>query len=391
MTAWLRQAQEGEPKRDASDERWMADLRAAASQPRPADVREAAMLRSRVQTALLALVPAIRRGAMLGPLPPLAPWLAVPLVDTSTDSLYYLAGGQIDCGLQPIYQRMADRQAAFTAEIVGVLASSGIVPLVVKGSELRARLFGGRGLSNSTDVDLLVAADAVEPARRALLSHGLAHADLDVTSGCLIHRTTAEVAAHEQRHYELYPLCRVAEFPVTPEEAAIAGEADLEPLFVRGGHGRMLEVIDLHRTLFVNVEAATVISRAVPSVFAGAMTLSPTDHAWTTALRFYLESASTHDDPKQRDLAYLAALIDEGGIDWELLVDIVGEADLRPALFYTLRLLDRLGVGAVPPFVFNALHVRRGSIFMDFGCRATRALGHVEELPALVPVASDER
>lgn len=357
--------------------RWHDDLRGAVRPAPHSDPRHDADRLSRVQLALLALMPALCDGATFPALPPLPPAMRRALVDVSTDSLYYLVGGE-DQGIQPLYQRMADRQAIVAAEVAARLTAAGIEPLLYKGVELRHRLLGGRAVSTSTDIDLLVREPDVEHARRTLLAAGFVHAEYDPNTGTLLELTAERVAAHEARHRELYPLCRLVAFPLDPAEAALVRAADMTPLFVHGDRGLFLDVIDLHHALFRNMPADPLFERAVPSVHPDAVTLSATDHLWTSCLRFYLESSVARADPKQRDLAYLAGLLSRGGFDWPLLVDTAAGADLRPAFFYTLRLLDRLRVGDVPAWVLDALHPRRGSHHLDFGCRATRALGLVE-------------
>jgi putative nucleotidyltransferase-like protein len=371
----------GEHPRSTQWRRWHEELRAAASMPRPSDPRDAAELSSRIQVCLMALVPAVRSGIVLGTLPPLPDWLDEQLTSLSIDSLYYLAGGSSGNGLQPIYQRMADRQTKLAQEVVGQLAARDIAPVALKGIELRARVFGGHAISQSTDIDLLVRRDQLETARQILLGYGFQHAEYSARSGCLAPLSPEQVKSHEARHYELYPLCRLTSFPLTAAEADRLAHLTMAPLFVHDGQGTFLDVVDLHRTIFIGIEVDSLIARAVPSTIAGAVTLSPTDQIWTTALRFYLESSASYDDPKHRDLAYLIALLDHQQVDWRALVDFVTEADIRPALFYTLRFLDQLGVIQVPAWVLDDIHVRRGSAHLDFGCRATRALGLVEKPP----------
>jgi hypothetical protein len=368
--------------------RWHRDLSALASEEKPSDPCLAAAKMARIHVALLSLVPTICSGRVLGPLKPMSEWVRASLMDASVDSLHYLAGGQVEQGLQRIYQCMADAQAEFTAEVTSGLRARGILPLVFKGAELRARVFSGQAISSSTDVDMLVHPSRIEDARSALHEMGFVHAGYDPVNGCIVEQSEERVSKHEEQHRELYPLCRLRQIDLRPGEAEIASRYSLEPLFIHEGRGLMMEVIDLHRGLFARMEVDSLFERAVPSVFPGAVTLSTADHVWTGALRFYLESSAVHNDPKQRDLAYLAALLMRQDIDWPVLVDLIAKADLRPALFYTLRLLDRLQVARVPAWVLDALHVRRGSHYMDFGCRATRMLGLVEGFaPELEPLS----
>lgn len=361
----------------ASHQGWHSDLAGAVMQDSHPDPLHAADKLGRVQTSLLALVPALSAEIDLPALPPLDQTLRQALASVSIDSLYYLAGGESG-GLQPLYQRMADRQAAVTREVSALLASSGILPLIFKGAELRERLFGGRAISTSTDIDVLVREAELETARQVLKAAGFVHAEYDPNTGMLLELSAERIKAHEGTHRELYPLCRLVPFPLDPSERALASSADLIPLFVHDGQGLFLDVIDLHRRILRDVSVEPLFARAKPSVHPGAVTLSTTDHLWTSCLRFYLESSVAYADPKHRDLAYVAAIVHRGEIDWQLLVDVVTGADLRPAFFYTLRLLNQLGIGTVPPWVVDMVHPRRGSHHLDFGCRATRALGLIE-------------
>mgnify|MGYP001806627602 CR=1 FL=1 len=366
---------------------WHGDLMGAVTQARHADERHAADRLSRIQVALLALVPALSDYESFLPLPPLPKAIGKALSEISVDSLYYLVGGE-DGGVQRIFQRMTDQQAVLTREVSVLLNGASIVPMIYKGGELRHQLLGGRAVSNSTDIDVLVRASELERARQVLRAAGFVHAEYDPNTGSLLELTEDRVANHEARHRELYPLCRLVPFALDAREAQIVRGSEFTPLFVYGDQGLFLEVIDLHHALFRNMSVDALFDRAVPSVHASAITLSRTDHLWTSCLRFYLESSAAHVDPKQRDLAYIAALLFRGGIDWPVLTELVATADLRPALFYTLRLMGRLGIGEVPVWVLDALHPRRGSHFLDFGCRATRALGLVEGMSSGLRVLS---
>jgi hypothetical protein len=367
---------------------WHQDLSEMASEPKPADARLAAAKLAHIHVAMLCLVPAIRSHASFESLKPMADWVRAALMDTSVDSLHHLADGAGNGAAQRTYQRMAQGQARFTAEVTTALRARGIAPLVFKGAEVRERAFGGRAISTSTDVELLVRPADIEAARQTLLDLGFRHAGYDPVGGRLVDVTSERVSGHEEKHRELYPLCRLAPIDLAEDEIHFAQAQGLNPLFIHQGRGLLLEVIDLHRALFVRMEADSLFERAVPSVYPGAVTLSMTDHVWTTALRFYLESSTVHNDPKHRDLAYLAALLQVGGVDWGLLVKNMAAADLRPALYYTLRFLSRLQVADVPAWVLDALHVRRGTHYMDFGCRATRTLGLVEAVAEeIVPLS----
>lgn len=372
--------------RDEAVENHADALRAAVSAPEPTDARGRAEILARVYVSLLALAPVIRAGTAAPRLPALPDWLERALRDTSVDSLYYLAGGADRAGMQALYQRIADAQLAFAGDVTAVLRADGIAPLIYKGTELRPRLLGGAAMSTSTDVDVLVTPDQLERARLSLRAQGFRHAEYDPNTGELWELAPEQVAAHEARHRETYPLCRLVPFALDAAELALVETIDLTPVFAWRGEGRLLQVVDLHHSLFARMEVHSLFSRAGNGAVPGALTLSAADHLWTTALRFYLESNVAHADPKHRDLFYMAALLDAGGIDWDLLVRIVAEADLRPSCFYTLRMLAALGIGSAPPEVLDALHVRHGSPMMDFGCRASRSLGLVEPVhPALCP------
>lgn len=380
-------ARSSTPDREAWADQHRHALGSAVSLPEPTDPRHKAEVLAQVYVSLLALVPVIRAGIVASRMPELPAWLEGALRETSVDSLYYLASGTDGGGRQPLYQRIADAQSAFAGEVTSALVAEGILPLIYKGTELRPRLLSGAALSTSTDVDVLVEPSQLERTRRSLQEQGFRHAEYSPRTGELWELSRQKVADHEARHRELYPLCRLVPFALDAAELALTGTVELTPLFAWRGQGKLLQVIDLHHSLFSRMETDSLFARAEPGAIPGALTLSTTDHVWTTALRFYLESNVAHADPKHRDLFYLAALLNAGGVDWDLLVRIISEADLRPSCFYTLRILASLNVGDVPPGVLDALHVRRGSSLMDFGCRATRSLGLVETMhPALTPL-----
>jgi hypothetical protein len=365
----------------------LSEVIARAPAERPDDPTQARLWRSAALTAIIAELFSMREdgtaaGGARGELPA---WLVLDLDAANVDSLYYLLTGRSDAAPQRAYQWLRDRQREFIARITDTLGRAGISVLVVKGAELVERLFAGRAISTQTDVDILVPKRQLEHTRAILRDLGYVHAEYDFESESLVVLDDAAVAAYEERHIELYPFCRAVPFSATIPGVNAENKADFLPFFWSRGGGVFLEALDVHHTLILGSDTSPLFDRAVPSCFPRAMTLCDSDHFWTTAVRFYLEADASDEPANIRDLAYLVVLLRRAGIDWDLVIDIIEDYDVRPAMFYTLRMLDSLRAVSIPRFVFDRLHVHRGSARFDHGCRATRALGWME------PVADELR
>ena len=357
----------------------LADAVNEAPRECPGDPVQVRAWRSRALTAVIAELSTMGEDGRAEGAPRIeAPaWLVGELDAANIDSLYYRLAGRLDAPQQQIYQLLRDRQRELIARVADELGSCGIAVVIVKGAELVEWLLDGQAVSTQTDVDILVPREQIEQTRAILLGLGYAHGEYDFADEAIAELDADAIAAYEAQHIELYPLCRVVPFKAEIPGVSEANKADLLPFFWSRRGGVFLEALDVHHTLLLGSDAAPLFDRAVPSRFVGAKTLSATDHFWTTAVRFYLEAGPSDDAANIRDLAYLMLLLRRESIDWDLVIDAIEHYDIRPTLFYTLRVLDSLGA-SISAFVFERLHVHRGSVRLDHGCRATRALGWVE-------------
>src|SRR5689334_23113706 len=70
------------------------------------------------------------------------------------DSLLYLATGN-DAPAQRVYDKVWELQRRAASALLEAASNAGIFTVVIKGSEVVNRYFGGRGLSFLNDIDLL--------------------------------------------------------------------------------------------------------------------------------------------------------------------------------------------------------------------------------------------
>lgn len=303
-------------------------------------------------------------------------WLA----SRKIDSLFHLATGTPGT-MQALYDKVWHVQRAEAVRVLAALADAGLAPLVFKGAELLQRAYSPHSINLLADIDLLVDRTEISRAKPVMYALGYRQALYDRESGSLTDRDIADVAAIESTHYELAPFSRLVPIALTEEETAIASELDAHPLWATArGEAFVAVEIDMHHAVATDLESGPFFERAVGSSFQGARTFGPADHVWFTATRLYNEVA-IHGKVSLRDFAYLAPLLANEEIDWEVVLSAAREHHLHPSLFYYLGFLDFLNPGVVPGDVIAELDPIGTERMRDWGWQLEKLFGVLPAMP----------
>lgn len=288
-----------------------------------------------------------------------------------------------DAGRNPPEQRVYDRvwalQRGALAEVQAALEAAGVPALTFKGGEYLEWLFGSRGLGILNDLDLLVPRPKIGEARFVLQSLGYRQATYDAKAMALVDLDPLEIARAEGKHYELLPLDKVHDVALENDERCFVERRGTHPCHVRDGGCHLVVRFDVHHQVAADIPSDEFFQRAATARSGLGKTLSDTDHLWFTCCRYYTEVA-LHGKRSLRDMAYLAALLRQGEIDWDLLCQVAAQYELRPSLFYYLSFLADLG-SSIPPRVLDELDPRRGSRLRDFGWQLSPLLDWVDPSP----------
>lgn len=271
--------------------------------------------------------------------------------------------------LQSAYARIEAMQQASAAEAVQALLARDVTPLAFKGIDLTPRYFADGSPSAMNDIDLLVKRDEIGRARTALLGLGFRQAYFDETRGALVDADIADIADVERMHYELYPFRRILPIDFEPAVAAeLRASPAKQPLvFDDEGGAWLVDEIDLHHSVALDVDPQPLFARARRSVVPGALALDAADHLWLITSRCYNEVA-LHGKRSLRDFAYIVGILRHESVDWSRVLAVASEYEMRPALYYYLRFADSLFSNrVVDPEVWSRLDPRQGSRARDWG------------------------
>ncbi len=285
--------------------------------------------------------------------------------------------------LQRAYNAVLEAQLRSTAEAVDALLAHGASPVLFKGIDIMPRHFPQQAPSIMGDVDLLVDRGSLGSARAALLGIGLRQAFFDIEADQLVDADIADIADVERVHYELYPFRRLLEIGLDAESvAALRVFPGRIPVRIdRDGRAWLIDEIDLHHSVALDIDPAPLFERARAGSLRGALGLSAADQLWLVCSRFYSEVAM-HGKRSLRDFAYLAAIVRDGGIDWECVLRVAMEYEMRPALFYYLRFVDTLFARSmVDPGLWAELDPRTGSRQRDWGWMLAPLFDAMDPLP----------
>lgn len=206
------------------------------------------------------------------------------------------------------------RVKALLLRSLDALAAVDVVPVLLKGYGLGARLYPEPLQRATTDVDLLVADEEVAPASRAL-------------EGLKLKPLGAEAAAHAREH---------------EHHLTFSGVAGLVELHFRAlvGYGQTLEA----RALLARAEEATLEGRRVRYLRA------------EDELVYLAVHASNHLLQRLAWLFDLKLLVlAHPGLDWERVVEVARGTAFPHLAWYALEAARRLMGAAVPDEVLAAL------------------------------------
>lgn len=243
-------------------------------------------------------------------------------------------------------------------ELVAALRDAGVTAFVVKGADLVPRCLAGRPLSTMNDVDVVVPPRDTRRAAEVLRALGYRQGDVDRRDGTLAPSEDSFLPSPD--HYELAPFVKLV-----PHTAASPPQ-ERWPLVGPSAQPRVAVEVDLHYGLATNIRADAFLSRLVPCALGVGDAMSPSDHVWFLASRFYAEVAF-HGKRTLRELAQVTALVRDHVVDWDVVGRAAADYRLGPSLFHVLDLVDQLLGAAVPTAVLARCDPARGDYRRDGG------------------------
>ena len=305
----------------------------------------------------------------------LAPEALPGLARRNVDSLHYLAC-EPEAPRQRLYDAVWEVQRAALAGVLAALEADGVPALVFKGAETVPKRYGSRALGFMADVDVLVPRADAARARELLFGLGYTQSAYDAAAGRLVRHDVAAVAEQERSHYELMPFSRL-----DPAAAAVHAELEgWEPLVERHGERHVVVTVDVHHAIATDVPSDELFERAEPSALGRGLTLSPADQLWVLGARYWTE-VSQHRKTSLRDLAYLAPLVADPDLDWNVVVDAAARHELRSSLYYAVAFLGTLTGREASADVLEELSPLHGSRYRDCGWQVGKLFGFVEPPP----------
>jgi hypothetical protein len=281
-------------------------------------------------------------------------------------------------------------QRAAASQILHAASDEGVFTVVIKGSEVLNRYFQSRGLSFLNDIDILVAREDIQAIKRLLYANGYAQHLFNSERQALLPRDIREIADIEANHYELAPFNRLEPINLTEDEAAFVREWNWHPIWPIGDRYFAVMEFDVHYGVAFDVEGTEFFPRCEASSFGAGHAMSEADQLWFITSRFYNEVGASGKSTA-RDLAYVAALMTGGRIDWSVIVSAAERYDMRPSLYYYFLFVDWItGAKVIPADVIDALRPSRGSRARDWGWQVAKLLGADEQFtPAVVGEVRD--
>lgn len=309
--------------------------------------------------------------------------LAVSHLDELTrlqiDSLYYICYDR-NSPTQRLYDRVWDLQRKAARIILTELTGRGLAPVLFKGGEFLAAHYGDRSLAIMADVDLLVSRRDLESVKAVFYEAGYRKAKLNPTTGQLDDVDVAAIAEIEATHYELCPFSRLEVISLHQDELEVAHSIAMPPLFSRDGQCSVAIEFDVHHQVAADIESEPLFERAQPGSLGVGFTLSPADQLWLTIAKLYNEVAN-YGKRSLRDFAYVLPLLAKRTIEWNVVIRVAEEYELRPALFYYFSFLNQLSGNSIPEDVIRSLSPTNGSRLRDWGWQLGPIFDLVESYP----------
>jgi hypothetical protein len=320
------------------------------------------------------------RAAIPPPVEAGQPYLEI-LRKRRVESLLYLANRTAP-PQQAVYDRYWLRQRQHHLALLEELGRRGIPAITFKGAEFVARSYDNRSLCFLADVDLLVERAALLEVKNICHNLGWRQANLDASEGRLDELDLVEVAQSELNHYELVPYRLNEAFEVSAAEEEFVGQWSRPPIWPgEAGLARAFFKLDVHWKPVVDVDAGPLFARAVPSSLGIGLTFGPADHVWLTLAKLYFE-VSLLGKRYLRDFAYVAPIIANEAIDWDVVLQAHRDNNLGPGLFYYLSFLSTLNPPGVPAEILDSLDPRNnGHSNRDWGWQLSQLFGGLDAFP----------
>jgi hypothetical protein len=298
------------------------------------------------------------------------------LIESKIDSLLSFALSETPAR-QRLYEKVWAVQHDVLRDAVTALDSASISSVIYKGAEFFARCYESRPLSIVNDIDLLVGEPQVSAVKKVLSAHGFQQARFDPDSGSLVDLDLAELANIEDRHYELVPFRTTRTLHLEEDETELARQWNRHPLWVVRDTVIVVVELDVHHAVAADLSGDEFFQRAVPSSLGFGQTMSIADHVWFTTSKYYMEVA-LHGKTSLRDFAYVAPLLGQPELDWDVVLAAAKEYELRPSLYYYLSFLDMLAGNVIPAKVLSQLNPKHGMRYRDWGWQLAKLLGGVD-------------
>lgn len=260
------------------------------------------------------------------------------------------------------------------------LTDAGITVTTFKGCELNERYSDGDSFGLMADADVIVALDHLVDTMSLLYRHGLKPGVIDYASGRLMPLGIQDIGAIESQHFQLPPFLALHEVELSPDSFAFAKVYGRRPLKVFGDRCYLIFEIDVHHRTTIDIAFDVFEPHCIESVFSGARTLSPTDHLWSIASRYYNE-VSLHNKTSLRELVYMALLLRHERIDWKRFLSFTEEFGTYAACYYPLAFLRALVPSCMPADALDALRPVEGRRGRDYGWQLGKLFNFVESVP----------
>jgi hypothetical protein len=281
---------------------------------------------------------------------------------------------------QRLYGKIWRIHEAALAEFIRSCNGVGIRPTILKGAEFTKEFFDENPLGYMADADCLVAREEISTVKNVLFRLGYKQGRFDEEAWAFKELDVVQIANIEQVHYELAPFCRIVELDLDQEELAVAATIARRLIWIRDGQALFELMLDIHHAFAADITAEEVAIERCDSAFAGALTLSYTDHLWLNCAKYYTEVA-LHGKRTLREFAYLSAIMRTKKIRWEKVVDAADRFQIHASLYYYLVFAADLADIVLPDDVLWYLSPVRGARLRDWGWQLGPLFDSIDPMP----------
>jgi hypothetical protein len=303
------------------------------------------------------------------------------LVRKRIDGLYFLTLG-VDHPLQRLYQVYWDVQERETRAVLAELQELSVEAAVIKGLELGARYDRCRPVGLRADVDLLLPVAELWKAKKVLYGRGYVNGVYLPAFRAFGHDDPREVGQFEAVHYELMPFRRAYRVELDEEERELARRFT-GYFHIHDDESLAIAEFDVHHGLMEGLDISAMRERLVPSALGIGRALAPADHLWFTLHRYYVEVA-TGSKRNLRPLAWIAPMVADPQVDWDLVVAHALAQESTAPCFYWLSFFEHIAPGAVPAAVLDRLRAGHLESRRDLGWQLGKLFDTIDGPPSLV-------